>query len=184
MRRIIAAAACVFMLVGLAGCGADDTSNNSGGSNVVTLSPENLISAETASTAAGATLTMSEDGVVKDGNMLTVTYVSNPIGANDSVSVSIEQFSDTLSTSQIWNEYEANRIYRTDMEYIDGIGEDCYIAFPYINIYDRGCYIRISAGSGSDEGQKNMLINLGTTAAIALEAAIPADAVQNGSVIQ
>lgn len=70
------------------------------------------------------------------------------------------------------------------MEYVDGIGEDCYIAFPYINIYDRGCYIRISAGSGSDEGQKNMLINLGTTAAIALEAAIPADAVQNSNVIQ
>ena len=183
MRRVIAAAACALMIVGLAGCGGDNGGQTSNAA-VPRLSPENLISAETAGTAAGATLVMSEDGVVSDGNMLTVTYVSEPLGANDSVSVSIEQFSDTLSTAQIWSDYESNRIYRTDMEYVDGIGEDCYIAFPYINIYDRGCYIRISAGSGSDEGQKNMLINLGTTAAIALEAAIPADAVQNSNVIQ
>lgn len=70
------------------------------------------------------------------------------------------------------------------MQKVDGIGVDCYIAYPYINIFDRGCYIRISAGSGSDDGQKNLLTTLGTTAAVALESAIPADAVERSNIIQ
>lgn len=180
---MITAAACAALMFALAGCGGGD-SGQSGSAEVPRLSPEQLISAETASAAAGATLVMSEDGVVSDGNMLTVTYVSEPIGANDPVTVSIEQFSDTLPTSQVWTDYENNRIYRTDMEQITGIGVDCYVAYPYINIYDRGCYIRISAGSGSDEGQKALLTNLGTTAAIALEAVVPAEAADNSNVIQ
>lgn len=183
MKRIIAAAVCIGMIAGLTGCGNDNNNGASSG-DVARISPETLISAETASAAAGTTLVMSEEGVVQDGNMLTVTYVPEPIGSYDSVSVSIEQFSDTLSSSQIWTEYENNRIYRTDMQQVEGIGVDCYIAYPYINIFDRGCYIRISAGSGSDEGQKNLLTTLGTTAAVALESAVPADAVERSNIIQ
>ena len=79
--------------------------------------------------------------------------------------------------AQVWSDYESDRIPRADMEFIDGIGEDCYIAYPFINVYVRGCYLRISAGSGNGENQKNALISLATNAAVTIEQLISAEAV-------
>lgn len=124
---------------------------------------------------------MTDDGVVQDGNTLTVTYVAEPLGSADTVSVSIEQFSDKVSTNDTWTSYEYNRVHRGDMEFIQGLGQDCYIAYPYINVYDRGCYIKISAGSGSGEAQKTALINLATQAASVIEQTIPEEAVEDAS---
>ena len=67
------------------------------------------------------------------------------------------------------------------MEFIEGIGEDCYIAYPYINVYDRGCYIRISAGSGNDEAQRELLENLASIAAGEVERVIPLETYQAAS---
>lgn len=183
MKKIITAVACAAMIAGLAGCGGGDD-RNTAVQEIPRVSPDMLISAETASAAAGNTLSLSDTGIVSEGNKLTAVYETDPVGAADGVTVSIEQFSDTLSTTEIWNEYENTRILRSDNEKIEGIGADCYVAYPYIHIYDRGCHITISAGSGSDEGQKALLTNLGTAAAVALEALIPADAVESGNVIQ
>lgn len=183
MKKTIAAALCAVMLMGLTGCGGGGETQETE-TEIPRISPDSLISAETASTAAGATLKMSSDGIETDGNEMTVTYVADPIGSHDGVSVSIDQFSDTRSSSDIWQEYENERVLRTDAEMVSGIGADCYVAYPYIHIYDRGCHITISAGSGSDEGQKALLTNLGTTAAMALEAVIPEDAAESSNVIR
>lgn len=180
MKRLFAGIICVIMAVVIAGCGGDTQTNGNTGT-VQQLSPDSLITAETASSLTGTTMRMTEDGVVNDNGTLTVTYVTDPIGQGDSVSVSIRQFSDTVSSSVIWSDYEQARIKRTDMEYVEGIGGACYIAYPYINVYDRGCHIRISAGSGNSENQKNLLINLAATAAIAVENTIPAELVEQSS---
>lgn len=182
MKKLIVGILCAVMLVMLAACGGE--SNETQTNNAVSvqrLSPDSLITVETAASIANNTMRMSDEGIVDDGKTLSVTYVTEPIGQGDSVSVSIEQFSDTLSSSEIWSEFEANRIARSDRISVDGIGGACFIAYPYINVYTRGCYIKISAGSGNDENQKNTLINLAVSAAVAVENAIPSEAVDNAS---
>ena len=183
IKRLISGIVCTAMTFALASCGGGETEqqNNNNIAAISRISPDTLITVETAASIANNTMRMSDEGIVDDGKTLTVTYVSEPIGQGDSVSVSIEQFSDTLSTSDVWNDYEYNRITRSDQINVDGIGSACYIAFPYINVYTRGCYIRISAGSGNDENQKNTLINLAAAAAVAVENAIPSEAVGNSS---
>ena len=49
------------------------------------------------------------------------------------------------------------------------IGQEAYIAFPSIHVYDKGCLIDITAGSGADENQKALLMSLATVAAGRLE---------------
>lgn len=181
MKKLIVGILCVVMTVMLVSCGGNTDPQTSDTVTVQRLSPDSLIPVETAASIANNTMRMSDEGIIDDGKTLTVTYVTEPIGQGDSVSVSIEQFSDTLSSSEIWSEFEANRIARTDRISVDGIGGACFIAYPYINVYTRGCYIKISAGSGNDENQKNTLINLAVSAAVAVENAIPSEAVDNTS---
>lgn len=173
MKKIYAIMAAAFLTASLASCGGGNTTQKV---DIAVLTPDAVLPLASAVSATGAELVMADEGIVNDNGMLTCTYVANPIGSADSVSIGIEQFSDTVTVQQIWNAYEDARVYRSDMEFVQGIGEDCYIAYPFICVYDRGCYIKISAGSGNTEEQKNLLINLASTAAAAIESAIPAEA--------
>lgn len=171
MKKILAIISAAALVVSVTACGG----NGKGGSTVdmpAQLSPENILTVEMAANSNGGTMELSSDGVVAEGNKLTATYVGVPIGSVDTVSVSLEQFNSSLSSSQIWLDYENERVAREDMQFIDGIGQDCYIAFPYICVYDRGCYIRISAGSGNNDAQKQVLVSLASQAVAQLEAAI------------
>ena len=175
MKKIFALILSVIMTVAVSSCSG--SKNEIDISSIPRLSPETLITPEVASAMTGATLVMSEEGVFTDGNGIAVKYLSNPVGVADPVYMKVEQFSENLPVAQVWNDYENDRIPRVDMEFIDGIGEDCYIAYPFINVYVRGCYLRISAGSGNGESQKNTLISLATNAAVTIEQLIPAEAV-------
>ena len=143
------------------------------------VSPDTLITAEDATAVAGAAMNMTAEGVHIDGSFRTVDFV--PADTNSTaypVSVSIEQFSDSLSVSQVWTDYENHRLSRVgDAQMITGVGEDCYVSYPYINVYARGCYLKISGGSGDNEAQRDMLINLANRALLVLNERIPADAV-------
>ncbi len=180
MKKLFAMILCTAMVISLAGCGSNDKDE------VARISPDELITADTVSDIVGVTLKAHPDGVTNDGSARTIVYVPNPIGSADPVTVSIEQFSDTLTTNQVWADYENSRIRRDDMEFVDGIGEDCYIAYPYINVYVRGCFIRISAGSGDDEEQKALLKNLATSASLKIEGMITPEMVEaaNANVIK
>lgn len=170
MKKILAVIAGAAITLSLAACGG-----NGGKTSALKpprLSPENILTVEMAANSNGGTMQLSEEGVTAEGDTLTATYVGVPLGSVDTVSISLKQFSDSLSTAQIWTDYEAERLSRSDMQFIDGIGQDCYIAFPYIYVYDRGCSIRISAGSGNDDAQKQTLIGLASQAAAQLESAI------------
>jgi hypothetical protein len=176
MKKILALILSVSAAVSLASCGGKTAVEMP-----TQLTPDQVISTETASASAGGTLKMSDEGITQDGNKLTVTYVGEPIGSVDAVSIALEQFSDSLSSSQIWKDYETDRVQRADMQFIEGVGQDCYIAFPYINVYDRGCYIRISAGSGDSDEQKSLLISLASQAAAAIEQHISPEAAEAAS---
>ena len=181
MKKLFAVFMCAVMTISMSAC-SKKSETGKGAENIARISPETLLSAETVSGMTGASMVMSEDGVSVDGNGLSVTYVANPIGTADTVSVTVEQFSDTLGVSQVWSDYESNRITRSsDTEFVEGIGEDCYIAYPFINVYVRGCYVRISAGSGNNDSQKNLLMSLAANAAVTIEQQIPAEAVDTGA---
>ena len=73
----------------------------------------------------------------------------------------------------LFDQYEQEKSKRSSAELVEGIGQESYIAFPTIHVYDRGCIIEITAGSGSDDNQKTLLKNLAITAAGRLESIIP-----------
>lgn len=178
MKKLFSILVCLGLTASLASCGC-----SKGGSPKVSeaeiVSPDTLITAEDATAVAGAALNMTAEGVHIDGSFRTVDFV--PADTNSTaypVSVSIEQFSDSLSVSQVWADYENHRLNRVgDAQMITGVGEDCYVSYPYINVYARGCYLKISGGSGDNEAQRDMLINLANRALLVLNEKIPADAV-------
>lgn len=178
MKRILLAAICAVMVITTASCGKNRVKDIS---EIERISPDNLITAESVSAITGVTMKIDDNGVTNDGSARSVTYVPSPVGSADPVTIRIEQFSETLTTSQVWADYENSRIRRKDMEFIEGIGQDCYIAYPYINVYDRGCFIRISAGSGDNDEQKELLMSLASAAAVEVETIIPAETVEAAS---
>lgn len=179
------------MSVTLSSCGKKKEDGAAAGS-IARLSPDTLLSAQTVSAITGAELKMSEEGVVPEGNGYKVTYVADPIGSADTVSVMVEQFSNTLSADTVWEDYKQYYLPEGDMETVSGIGIEegkgaCNITYPYINVYYRGCYVRISAGSGDSEIQKQLLVNLAANAVTTIRNTIPEgaeNAAASGKVIK
>lgn len=180
MKKIQMAAACLCLTAALTACGKNSAIKDI--SKIEKIGPDKLISAEVASDISGVTMQQDATGVVSEGSTTTVTYVTSDTDEpGDPITVQIEQFSESLTTNQIWTDYESSRVRRSDMEFVTGIGEDCYIAYPYINVYDRGCYVRISAGSGDGNSQKELLTKLATHAAQEIEKVIPAETAEAAS---
>lgn len=171
MKKLCAVLACLAVSVSMSACGKNSKVPDV--SELEKIAPDQLVTVEAVSTITGVDMEIDENGVTTDGNASSVTYVSDPAYSGDPVTIRIEQFSESLTTTQVWDDYENSRIYRGDMEFIEGIGEDCYIAYPHINVYDRGCYIRISAGSGDDSDQRELLETLASIAAGEVERVIP-----------
>ncbi len=191
MKKLLTLLLCAVMSVTVSSCGKK-SENNAAVGTIARLSPDTLLSAQMVSTITGANLKMSEEGVVPDGNGYKVTYVADPIGSADTVSVMVEQFSNTLSADQVWEDYKQYYLPDGAMETVSGVGIEegkgaCNITYPYINIYYRGCYVRISAGSGDSEIQKQLLVNLAANAVTTIRNTIPDGAENNtaqGNVIK
>lgn len=179
MKKLFSILVCLGLAASLAGCGCSKKKTTAA-SKVDIVMPDVLITATDATEVAGAPMSMSIDGVVNDGSARTVSYYPVELGTADPITVRIVQFSDTLSPQQILEEGDKHFASRSgDAQKIAGVGEVCYITYPYINVFDRGCYIKISAGSGDSEAQRDMLINLANRAVIELEQRIPSNAVSN-----
>ncbi len=141
--------------------------------NIPEIDPSSLITADDISVCAGYELVMDEAGVVRDGNTAEVLYKSDPIGKNDVVKVKVTQYTNQISDSEISQQYENAKSKRSSAETVSDMGEDAYIAYPSIHIYDRGCIIEITAGSGSDETQTALLKSLATVAVTRFETMMP-----------
>ena len=114
------------------------------------------------------------DTYIRDGNVATATYRSEPIG-QDPVIITITQHTSSVSKETVWYGYDYDRVMRSSAEMISDLGEDAFIAYPSIHVYDRGCHIQITAGSGDTPEQRNLLINLAQTAVAKFEAIMPAE---------
>lgn len=184
MKRICAIFMCAALTVSMSACGGKSGVTDIG--NIEKIAPDKLATVEAVSTLTGVDMKVDENGVTTDGNASSVTYVADPEYSGDPITIRIEQFSESLTATQVWNDYENSRIYRSDMEFIEGIGEDCYIAYPYINVYDRGCYIRICAGSGDSSKQRELLETLASIATGEVERVISAETYESatGNVIK
>lgn len=137
------------------------------------IDPASLITLDDVVVNAGYTPVIEPSKTSREGNIATVMYRSEPVGKNDTVSVTITQFTDEMDYQMIFEKYEQEKSRRSSAEIIPGIGQEAYIAFPSIHVYDRGCLIDITAGSGSNDEQKTLLQSLALTAAQRLEEIVP-----------
>lgn len=174
MKKVLLIATSLLMIIGLCACG------NGGGlfakpvpTPVPEIDPASLITADDVAAIAGYVPVVEPSGTTREGNVGSVLYRSEPIGQQDTVNVKITQFTDTIDYQQLFEEYEQGKAKRPSAELVGGIGQEAYIAFPTIHVYDRGCIIEITAGSGANDTQKNLLQGLAITATGRLEEIIP-----------
>ena len=87
-------------------------------------------------------------------------YLSNPIGKHDPVIVKVFQTNELLSEEDIVNHFNECKDLRSDSFTVDGMGVECFVAYPSIHYYTNGYHVQITAGSGADNDQKILLMNL------------------------
>ena len=97
-----------------------------------------------------------EDGYVKS----TVRYDSKPIG-KDPIIVELYSYDSKKSTGDIYDELKRKHSLRTDSEEISDFDAEAFIAYPSVNIYKDGYMAVVTAGSGADDAQKQLLTEVG-----------------------
>lgn len=128
--------------------------------------PTDVLSLEAVQEVIGDdyTLIMQDNAVKENENVLSVKYLSEPLGAGDAVFLSIEAEDETHDAKSIKQNFEASREARADSILIKGLGEDAYITYPSLHLYTHDLYIKITAGSESSDSQAEILVELGKLA--------------------
>lgn len=174
MRKLLLIFSCVIITMGLCSCGNGGNPSQPASETIPEVNPIEIITPEDVYAAVNYAYAPVLDGdtYVRDGNKATAFYRSEPIG-QDPVIVEITQYTDTVSREDVWYGYDTDRIKRSTAESISELGEDAFIAFPSIHVFDRGCHIKITAGSGNTEEQRSTLLSLAQTAVSRIEAVMP-----------
>ncbi len=174
MKKLLFVFSVLLTVTGLCSCGG------SGGifakptpTPIPEVSPSALITAEDVAACAGYTPVIEESETSRSGNVAEVLYRSEPIGQYDTVRVKLTQFTENINYQALFEQYESDKAARQSAELVEGIGQEAYIAFPSIHVYDRGCIVEITAGSGSDDTQRALLKNLAVIAAGRIEEIFP-----------
>ena len=87
-------------------------------------------------------------------------YRPTPAGSGDPVIVKIYQANPLLSEQAVLDSFNESKNFRNDAFINEGLGVDSYVAYPAIHYYVDGYHVEITAGSGSDNNQKILLMNL------------------------
>lgn len=177
MKKILLILSCLIVTIGLCACGdGGGLFQSATPTPIPKIDPTMVLSPDDVYEALNyAYVPVIDGGLIyhENGYEHSMTYVSDPKGQGDSVTVKVSQYTDTVPIETIWYSFDDNRQKRSDAENIDGIGEAAYIAFPSIHVYDRGCSIDISAGSGDTDEQKQLLMTLAQKAVVNLENIVP-----------
>lgn len=181
MKKIFFAAAMLLCAAVITSCGFLKSAEPI---PIPEIDPSALITLEDAAMATGYQPVLDGGAVERNGNTAKALYRSEPIGQGDIVEITVTQYNETVPIENVWYAYDTDRSLRPSAEEIAELGESAYIAFPSINIYDRGCYVKITAGSGSDENQRNLLVSLARTAITRLEEVMPQPNVKDKTVDQ
>ncbi len=123
---------------------------------IVTIEPTELISLDTVKELTG--YDMTDDGTKESDGVKSVLYRTEPIGEADTVKVEVRQYSETVAKEEIQAKFDEMRSKRSSAETIDTLGCDAYVAYPSLHFYCDGYLVTITAGSGSDDGQKELLV--------------------------
>ena len=167
MKRIILCAAALLSAASLCACGSKAEQKK----EIPQIEPTELVTIDDVTAYAGYIPVISE--TTRDGNRSSVLYVSDPLGQYDPVEVKLIQFNDEMGYQQIFDYYEQQKSMRQDAELLESLGQETYIAYPTIHVYDRGCLIEITAGSGAGDEQRQLLRQLASNAAARLEEIVP-----------
>ncbi len=132
------------------------------------IMPDELITYEDAQALAEG-YKLNDGEVKKFGNRLETEYLSDPIGSGDNIKVELVYYSDEYPKSAVENFYDSDRDRLLVYEDLTDIGQKAFIAFPSAFIYDSGFYVKITAGSGSNDAQGEVLKSLSKTAAERLD---------------
>ncbi len=110
------------------------------------------------------TLVMKNDAVIQEDNKTAVTYLSDPLGSGDSITIEVYSSDKNNTAENTKDEFLLSKNKRSDFIRVEGLGEDAYITYPSLHIYLNGVYVKITAGSGASESQSDILVELGKIA--------------------
>lgn len=178
MKKILIMVSAVAVAAGLCACSSGPFAKPEP-TPVPQIDPSALVTVEDVAAKAGYTPVIEPSGTSRENNIGEVLYRSEPIGQNDTVSVKLTQFTEDIDYQVLFEQYEQQKARRASAELVEGIGQEAYIAFPSIHVFDRGCIIEITAGSGANDAQKELLKDLAITAAGRLEEIIPDNTKKN-----
>ncbi len=174
MKKLLLIFMSILMVLAISACGGKDNAEEMQ-TTVTEIDPVNVLKANDVYEALNYEYVPVVDGgvIIHEDNTSKAVYVSEPKGANDSIEIKVTYMTDKISAEVIKAEFEQSKLKRNDTIDIANLGESAYIAFPSIYVYDRGCIIKISAGSGNSSEQQNLLLTLATKAITNFEAIVP-----------
>lgn len=139
------------------------------------LKASDFLSAEEASSYIGYSPVAEE----KDTRLCkSVKYKNSTVGEGDIVEVLVYPPNEKKSVDDIKSDYEYQKQKNTEYgSYIqvDGIDAEIFIAIPSVHIYKNGYYVVVTAGSGGEEEQINLLKSLAGIVVGHLDEMLPVD---------
>ena len=152
----------VFAIVLISAC----TSGEKGEKAPEKINYESTLTAEQLFTVEEAKSLVSYEPVTSSENTRQksiLRFDSDPIG-QDPIIVELYAFNGARSIASVYEEFKQKKEKRPKAEPVEDFGAEAYIAYPSINLYRDGYMIVVTAGSGADEAQKELLINAGRIA--------------------
>lgn len=156
MKKILYIFAAMILFF-LFGC----SNEKNGGNNASELTAQMLVTPEDVSGLLDYETNMStENNYLKS----SVTYTSDPLG-KDPVIAELYSYNEKNDIETIHDIFKEKREKRPGSQDISDYDMDCFISFPSINLYCDGYMVVVTAGSGADEAQTELLKKFGAVAA-------------------
>ena len=138
----------IFSLIFASSCSGGKTKKEN-----ISLSAGELLSVEEASEITGYELIQSENTKTR------ARFDSDPIG-KDPVILELYSYNGSNSVAKIYEMFKDKKDKRPSAEDISGMGAEAFIAYPSVTFYRDGYMVVVTAGSGADDVQAELLKKL------------------------